>query len=233
MTKMTKTRKTFEFLVLVSFWFPAHAQTREACQSAVKHLTLPPTVEYPAMHPGIPLSPIEFLYSSRGIDAYAVVFNGVPNYYPVTGQSPNNVSLILVYQDEEVRQQMIGTLRDAHLAIRQSDATAPSLDNFKFATVHCVLGGKEFLSTGKCVANDIQYYKPQACIVVPQAKDFSDLSVLAASGAHNYRDALNGLNWLAGIDNIPHASKIKGEQPLSFDVSATVRTKLKEFASRH
>jgi hypothetical protein len=80
-------RNALAFLfVLVSFWFPAHEQTGEACQSAVKHLTLPATVEYPPMHPGLPLSPTKFLYSSRGIDVYVVIFNGVPNYYPVTGQ---------------------------------------------------------------------------------------------------------------------------------------------------
>jgi hypothetical protein len=171
------------------------------------------------------------IYSSRGIDVYGVIFNALPNYYPVAGQSPNNLSLILVYQDEAARQQIIGTLRTAHLAIRQSDATAPSLDNFKFAVIHCVLGGKEFLSTGRCVANDIQYYKPQACIVVPEAKEFSDLSVLAASGARNYRDTINSLNWLSGIDNIPQASKMKGEKPLSFDVPDTTRAELKEFVA--
>jgi len=128
---------------------------------------------------------------------------------------------------------MIGTLRDTHLAIRQSDASAPSLDNFKFAVIHCVSAGKEFLSTGRGVANDIQYYKPQACIVVPQAKDFSDLSILAASGAHNYRDAINSLNWLTGIDNIPQASKMKGERPLSFDVTGTMLAKLKGFVARN
>jgi hypothetical protein len=96
-----------------------------------------------------------------------------------------------------------------------------------------VLDGKEFLSTGRCAAKDIQYYKPQVCIVVPQAKDFSDLSVLAASGARNYRDAINALNWLTGIDSIPHASKMKGEKPFYFDISATTRAKLKEFAARN
>jgi hypothetical protein len=179
------------------------------------------------MHPGLPLSPIQFLYSSQGIDFYSVIFR-FPNYLHVGGNSPLDVSLILVYQDEAARQQMINTLRHGAVVVRQSDATPPSLDNFKFAVMHCVDDGKGMLSTGRCVVNDVQYFKPQACIVVPQAKDFSDLSTLAASGARNYRDAINGLNWLAGIDNVARMT----EEPLHFDLPKDAFVKLKQFAAQ-
>jgi hypothetical protein len=228
---MTKAFKSLLFLGCSCI--PASAQTPDACQAAVRHLTLPVTAEYAPMHVGLPLSPIEFLYSSRGIDFYAVIFSELPNYYPVVGIYPHSAALILVYQDEEARQQIITTLRDGHLIVRQSDATAPSLDNLKFAVIHCVPGEKDFLSTGRCVVNDVQYYKPQPCIVVPQAKTAAELSILAGSGARNYRDAINALNWLTGVDNIPSMSKVKGESPPSFDISATARAKLKEFAARN
>jgi hypothetical protein len=137
-------------LVLVCLCLPTYAQTPEACRAAVEHLTLPTTAELAIMHPGLPLSPVEFLYSSKGIDFYSAIFTPT-NYFPPAGSS-HEISLILVYQDEAVRQQMIGSLRAAALAIRTSDGTEPSLDNFKFAVINCVDDGKEFLSTGKCVA---------------------------------------------------------------------------------
>src|SRR5260370_4081221 len=200
----------FAVLGLVRIPFQTSAQTsNDDCRAAVQHLSLPPTAESPQMHPGLPLSPIRFLYSSQGIDFYSVIFR-FPNYLHVGGNSPLDVSLILVYQDEAARQQMIDTLRHGAVVVRQSDATPPSLDNLKFAVMHCVDDGKGMLSTGRCVVNDVQYFKPQASIVVPHAKDFSDLSTLAASGARNYRDAINGLNWLAGID---HVARIT-EEPL-------------------
>lgn len=214
------------FLVFVRAPFRTAAQTPDdSCRAAVRHLSLPPTAESPERHPGLPLSPIQFLYSSQGIDFYSVMFR-FPNFLHVGGNSPLDMSLIFVYQDEAARQQMIDTLRHTSIVLRQSDATPPSLENFKFAVMHCVNDGKGMLSTGRCAVNDVQYFKPQACIVVPQSKNFGDISVLAASGAANYRDAINGLNWLTGIDSVSHMSK----QPLHFDLPKDAFAKLKQFA---
>jgi hypothetical protein len=66
----------------------------------------------------------------------------------------------MVYQDQPMRRQTIDTLRHAAVVIRQSDATNPSLENLKFAVMHCVNGGQEFLSTGRCRVSDVQYFKP-------------------------------------------------------------------------
>jgi len=216
----------FAVLCFVRAPFQTSAQTsNDDCRAAVQHLSLPPTAESPETHPGLPLSPIQFLYSSQGIDFYSVIFR-FPNYLHVGGNSPLDLSLILVYQDEAARQQMIDTLRHGAVVVRQSDATPPSLDYFKFAVMHCVDDGKGMLSTGRCVVNDVQYFKPQACIVVPQARGFSDLSALGASGARNYRDAINGLNWLAGIDNVARRT----DEPLHFDLPKDAFVKLKQFA---
>jgi hypothetical protein len=204
------------------------AQTSNGmCRAAVQHLTLPPTAESSQAHPGLPLSPIQFLYSSRGIDFYSVIFR-FPNYLHVGGNSTPDISLLWVYQDEAARQQMIETLRHASIVIRQSDATPPSLENFKFAVMHCVDGGKGLLSKGRCSVNDVQYFKPQACIVIPQSKDDADLSMVAASGAHNYRDAINALNWLGGTNDLPQI----GEKLLYFDLPKDVFLKLKQFAAQ-
>jgi hypothetical protein len=173
---------------------------------------------------GLPLSPIEFLYSAHGVDFYSVIFK--PATAHVGGNTPNDISLILVYQDEALRQQMIDSLRHSAFVVRKSDATPASLDNFKFAVMHCMDGGKELLSAGRCAVSDIQYFKLQACIVVPQAKSLADLSVLSGSGARNYRDAISGLNWLTGTGDIYKSGK------LHIDLPSAAFGKLRELAAK-
>ena len=218
----------FAFLGFVRAPFQIPAPTpNDPCRAAVQHLSLPSTAESAQAHPGLPLSPIQFLYSSQGIDFYSVIFR-FPNYQHVGGNSPLDIALMWVYQDELVRQQMIDTLRHGSFVLRQSDATPPSLDYFKFAVMHCVDAGNGMLSTGRCVVNDVQFFKPRACIVVPQAKNFNDLSRLAASGAHNYRDAINGLNWLTGTDDLSRMA----DEPPYFDLPKDAFGKLKQFAAQ-
>src|SRR5580658_9318294 len=98
----------------------ASAQTPDACRAAVRHLTLPPTAEFPEMHRKLPLSPIKYLYSGDGIDFYSAIFR-FTNYNPPVS-APYDIGMVLVYQDEATRQQIISASRGA-VAIRKSDGT--------------------------------------------------------------------------------------------------------------
>jgi hypothetical protein len=182
------------------------------------------------MHRKLPLSPIKYLYSGDGIDFYSAIFR-FTNYNPPVS-APYDIGMVLVYQDEATRQQIISASRGA-VAIRKSDGTEPSLENFKFVVIRCVNNGKDFLSSGKCLANDVRYYKPQACIVVPKAQDFSDLANLAASGARNYRDTINALNWLAEFAHIADKTRAIGGKPKYFELRVDALGMLKEFAANN
>jgi hypothetical protein len=189
--------KAIEVLLIILFSrllvFP---QTTETCRVAVQHLTLPSTVESPAMHPAQPLTPIKFLFSVEGKDVYLATALRPP--YPWSPLTDQPLSLLLVYQDEKARQEAITFLHNmgsGGMLLKES----PPLDNLKFAAVHCKNTWDDFVSTGGCTVNDWQYYEPQACIVMPTADDPASLSKLAMLNPRNRFDVMNNFNWLNGF----------------------------------
>lgn len=209
------------------------AQSSPDCRRAVQHLVLPRAVEAPGTHTGQPLSPIAFLYSVRGVDIYAVIFK-TPKYAFVGGNTPYDVSLILVDEDEQVREEDIGELRGtAHIWVRQSDGTKPSLDNLKFKLMHCADAGVSMVKNGKCPIQDVQFFKPQACIVLPQMTTMEELSRAAISGVRDFHDALNPLNWLGGINDVPEQAQMEGQKPLVFKISDSGLALLKKFVAEN
>ncbi len=217
-------RKAFGcVLILACYWLPAFTQTPDDCRAAVQHLTLPPTIETPVMHPAQPLTPIKFLFSAEGTkDIYLATALQPP--YPWTRMTDQPLTLLVVYQSEEERQKAIAFLHDMGSGGILLNSSPPPLDNLKFAAVHCATTWKEFLSTGSCKIHDMQFYEPQACIVAPApAKTPAELSQLAMLNPRNSRDVMNNFNWLNGFQLPPNAPVQKLQFPLS---------KLKEFAAR-
>lgn len=114
----------------------------------------------------------------------------------------------------------------------------PPLDNLKFAIVSCIPAGGGFMSNGRCVVNDIQYYKPQACITLPDPRDKDSLwAPNLAKEKHDSRDAISGLNWLMEIAvnwrDVSNDREIFPDRPLLENILQAMRTKIKEFAARN
>jgi hypothetical protein len=210
-------------LIIVCFCLPAFTQTPDACRAAVQHLSLPSTIESPVMHPSQPLTPIKFLFSVEGTkDVYLATALRPP--YPWTPMTDQPLTLVVVYQSEGERQKAISLLHSMGSGGILLNLSSPPLDNLKFAAVHCATTWKEFLSTGSCKIHDMQFYEPQACIVIPTANAPADLSKLAMLNPRNSRDVMNNFNWLNGFQLSPDAPVKKLEFPLA---------KLKEFAARN
>ena len=185
------------FLALICCCSSVAAQTPGACRTAVQHLTLPSSVESPALHPAQPHTPIKFLFSIGGRDVYLATALRPP--YPLNPLTDQPLTLVIVYQDEKARQEAITFVRkmgSGGLLLRFS---SPSLDNLKFAAIHCKNTWNEFLSTGICRVHDWQYYEPQACIVMPSADGPADPSGPAKPNPPNRFDVMNNLNWLNGF----------------------------------
>jgi hypothetical protein len=116
-----------ECLTILAGAFPAaFGQTRAACEAQLRHLTvrdyapilkrvLPPNGPYGS---GLPRpvyvkSPPRLLFSQAGAEVYAVlpeIFDG-PSFY--LGDATLDVSVLIVFQDEDARQAKIDQLRNS------------------------------------------------------------------------------------------------------------------------
>jgi hypothetical protein len=216
-----KKKPVLLLLLFACLCLQASAQMTEACRAAVKHLTLPSTVESPEMHLAQPLTPLRLIYSTEARDLYLATALQPPYAWIKFTDQP--LTLVIVYQDEGARQQAITFLHNMGAGGVLTNPSPPALDNLKFALVNCKAPWKEFVSTGSCSVHDMQYYEPQACIVLPVAHTPAELSRLAMLNARNYRDVINNFNWLNGFEVPPSWPA----QKLTFPVA-----KLKEFAAR-
>jgi hypothetical protein len=171
-------RKTLGFSLILAFsCLPVSAQTAEACRAQLRHLTVP---EYPRAfsvlaRDGKAKLPSRLLFSDGGIEVYADTFpDGRDDF--LTQISSNGLKVLIVYQDEAVRQSMVKQLR-------QGDALPPSgtgalVENLKYAEV---LFTPEWLPSDLAPGNKmgnpfsrewsiwhVEYDQPQQCMNVFQ-----------------------------------------------------------------
>jgi hypothetical protein len=177
-------------LILACSRSVAFSQTPEACRSAVQHLVLPSFVEARPSYLGQTLTPLKFLFSEQGIDVYSV---GVPRPALVDG-----VRALLIYQDEKVRQKIIQLMRGPTPGILITGGIRRPLDHLKFAVVNFSCNESEFYA-GKGVVNDIQYYEPKECIILPENTDIYEAQRLSMAGVLQRGDVINQMNWLTGL----------------------------------
>lgn len=95
-------------IIFINSCLPTPSQTAEACQYAVQHFVMPSTIEFPGMHLGQPLTPIKFLFSLGGKEIYLATALEPP--YPWILMTDQPLTLLIVYQDEKVRQEAIALL---------------------------------------------------------------------------------------------------------------------------
>ncbi len=169
-------------LVLACLCLPASAQTTDACRAELRHLTLPSTAQ---VNDGNGETPLEFLFTDHGADIYAAIPSREPNY--MSWIVNNGMRFIVVYQDDQARQQAIHNLIQPNVVADIMAGSSPhgTLDNLKFAVVHLGLGAsasheKDVPFPGEHSAQEklyhdlttgsggwhiegIEYYEPQSC----------------------------------------------------------------------
>jgi hypothetical protein len=99
--------------LIACFCSSASAQTPESCRAQLRRFTVPEySRAYSAVVPeGTTKLPARLLFSQDGIEVYADTFpDGRDNF--LTQMSETGLKVLVVYQNEEVRQAMIKELRD-------------------------------------------------------------------------------------------------------------------------
>jgi hypothetical protein len=171
-------RKAFgSLLVLACLSFSASAQTQDACREQLRHFAVP---EYPpafsTVAPGGKAKlPTRLLSSQGGIEVYANTFPTGRDTF-VTQISETGLKVLVVYQDEPMRQAMIKELRDKNaLPPRGMGAL---VDNLKYAEIlfmpdwlpsDLASGNKMGLPfERKWSIRHIEYDQPKSCMNVFQ-----------------------------------------------------------------
>lgn len=188
--------KSLEFLLLLACWCsPASPQTPEGCRAQLRHLTVPEYRQaYSTVAPeGHAKLPRRLLFSENGIEVYADTFPDGRDLF-LNQVSESGVQVLLVYQDEAVRQAMIKQLRE-------KDALPPPgmgalVDNLKYAKIHfmpdALMPGKPFAE--KWHIAHLEYDQPMECMNVfqndvhPSLGDAYDHSVWAIAQTDEIKD---------------------------------------------
>ncbi len=178
-------RKCLEILIiLASTSFSASGQTPEACRDQLRHFSVPiykPAFSILAL--GGRKFPNTLLFSQNGIEVYADSFPAPKVELPEQGMGiyENNfingrdflnqvsvagMEVLIVYQDEAVRQAMIKQLREKH-ALPPSGMGA-LVDNLKYAKIlflpDSLIPGKPLPDTWHIA--HLEYDQPEQCMNV-------------------------------------------------------------------
>jgi hypothetical protein len=217
----------------------------------VHRVALPPTAQ---IDDGNGETPLEFLFSDHGADVYSAIPSSGPNYVPWF--ISNGIRFIVVYQDEQARQQAIHNLSQpnvvAHVMIGNS--AHGSLDELKFAVVHLGIGSSrdkldeayirahhppleayyhELITAGWHIET-IQYFEPQAC----ETHLRSDLCLNKSGQAipcmlPGLHASHGNSNWITDL-NVPPGKRLEPYGDTQFVKTIEVmRTKLKEYIARN
>jgi hypothetical protein len=179
-------RKTFDSLLILTFLaFPSAAQEKtEACRADMQHLKLP---EHAIIDDVLGLSqpPLTYLFSQDGVDVYSATNFEVMRLFQRTGMPfANAFTVILVYQDERVRQQKIESLL-------KDNPYAP-FEKLKFSIWRFELTPvwDDNVLKRKWLVAGIAYFKPVSCTTLE--------SRMPASSAGYLEATIQGSNRIAG-----------------------------------
>jgi hypothetical protein len=183
-------RKTLECLVIVTLLsFPAAAQTTDACRADVRHLKLPGRAFIDDVL-GLSQPPVVFLFSKDGVDVYSATdFEAMRELRRGGIPIANALTVILVYQDDRIRQEKIESLRKAN-------PYAP-LEDLKFSTWRFELTPvwDENVLKRKWLVAGIAYFKPVSCEPTESRMPASSQGFLEAT--------INGNNRIIGVGMPP------------------------------
>jgi hypothetical protein len=178
-------RKTLEsLLIFVLLSFPAAAQTTASCREDVRHLKLPEHAFIDDVL-GLAQPPLVFLFSQDGVDVYSATDFKAMQLFQSSGKLlANAFTVILVYQDEQVRQKKIDSLRKENPYYH--------LEDLKFATWRFELTpvwDDNALKRRWLVAG-MAYFKPVSCEPMESRMPASSEGYLEAT--------INGKNRITG-----------------------------------
>src|SRR6266478_435275 len=161
-------RKCLKLLIiLASMCFSASGQTPDACRDQLRHFTVP---EYRKAFSTVDSSgraklPTRLLFSQDGIEVYADTFPDGRDLF-LNQVSGMGMHVLIVYQDEPVRQAMIKQLREKH-ALPPSGMGA-LVDNLKYAKIlflpDSLIPGKPLPDTWHIA--HLEYDQPEQCMNV-------------------------------------------------------------------
>ena len=176
-------------LILTFLSFPATAQATDTCRADVGHLKLPDNAFIDDVV-GLNQPPLVFLFSQDGVDVYSATDLKAMKVFQQAGMPlANAFTVILVYQDERIRQQKIESLRREY-------PDAP-LENLKFATWRFELTPfwADNVLTRKWLVSGIAYFKPVSCEPLESRMPASSQGYLEAT--------INGNNRIVGVGMPP------------------------------
>lgn len=178
-------RKTLESLLILTFISsPVAAQTTNACREDVQHLKLPEHAFIDDVL-GLDQPPLVFLFSQDGVDVYSATdFKAMQTFQRSGMPLANAFTVILVYQDEQVRQKKIVSLRKENPYYH--------LENLKFATWRFELTPvwDDNVLKRKWLVAGMAYFTPVSCEPLESRMPASSQDYLEAT--------LNGKNRITG-----------------------------------
>jgi hypothetical protein len=193
--------------ILLCLCLPAFSQTPDACGAAVRNLKLSAFLEARPYYLGQTLTPIKFAFSSQGIDVYMVA--------PPPPGIVAGIQVLLVYQDEALRQHVIRFLRGPTEGVTTTEGIRRPLDNLKFADLifSCdesplfpAHGPMIWQGSRKCTVQRILYYEPKQCIILPENPDIYEMQRLSMAGVNHREDIINPMNWLFTLEKADNAA---------------------------
>lgn len=221
-------RKTFEcLLILTCFCLPASAKTSDACGAAMQHLTVP---EYADINDGVGQRPLQFLFSESGDDIYIATPSNTPNYG--NWLTRNGIRIIVVYQNEQARQQAIANIR------RSNNITGPypALEKLKFAVVRLMpeagFDAEGNVPATKWSIEDIQYYAPDACASFPLTFCVKNSGQMVPCVSPDLHASDVDPNFITAL-LIPVKPLEPYSDPQYIKLTEAIQAKLKEFIARN
>jgi hypothetical protein len=161
-------RKIIEsLLVLACLCLPASAQINDACRADLRHLKLPEHAFIDDVI-GLDQPPLAFLFSEDGVDVYSATAIDAMREWNRAGLPPvdDAITVILVYQEEQVRQRKIESLRKdvARMNYLLRYRRAP-LENLKFSTWRFELTAVwvNNVLTRQWLISGVAYFEPVSC----------------------------------------------------------------------
>jgi hypothetical protein len=175
------------FVIFALLCLPTAAQTTDACRADVRNLKLPGHAFIDDVV-GLSQPPIVFLFSQDGVDVYSATdFKAMQAFERGGIPFANAFTVILVYQDERIRQQKIESLRKTYPA-------AP-LENMKFATWRFELTPvwDDNVLKRKWLVAGMAYFKPVSCEPTGSRMPASSQGYLEATMSGNNRIIVAGM----------------------------------------
>lgn len=194
-------KRSLFLLTLLCFCSLGFAQNDQSCRADLQSLKLPDHAFIDDV-PELSQPPVSFLFSQDGVDVYSATDFKTMRFLNRFGQPfANAVTVILVYQDEQVRQRKIESLRKdvARIDHFERDNSHAPLENLKFATWRFELTPVwvDNVLTRQWLVSGMAYFEPESCEPMESRSPAWPKGYLEASMNWNRHNSIVG--WMPPI----------------------------------